>query len=101
MITCYRIPTENIILASGPTRSGDEVFIQHSPEKLLENMSKDKSVLSHIDGELVGISKLSPQALDKMVSFSEGHFSQGRRTMHYEDAMVGVSREQDIADKSH
>jgi len=90
---------ENIILASGPTRSGDEVFIQHSPGKLLENMSKDRSVLSHIDGELVGISKLSIQALEKMVTFSEGHFREGRRTMHYEDAMVGVSREQEIAIK--
>jgi len=89
-------PAENIILASGPTLSGDEVFIQFSPKKLLQNMSKDKTALSHIDGELVGISKLSPQALGKMVSFSERHYNQGRKTMHYEDAMVGVSGEQDI-----
>lgn len=89
-------PAEDIILASGPTLSGDEVFIQYSPQKLLQNMSKDKTVLSHIDAELVGISKLSRQALDKMVSFSEKHFNQGRKSMHYEDAMVGVSGEQDI-----
>jgi 2-aminoethylphosphonate-pyruvate transaminase len=89
-------PAENIILASGPTLSGDEVFIQFSSTRLLQNMSKDRSVLSHIDGELVGISKLSPQALEKMVSFSAGHYNQGRKTMHYEDAMVGVSGEQDI-----
>jgi 2-aminoethylphosphonate-pyruvate transaminase len=92
-------PGENIILASGPTRSGDEVFIQHSPERLLQNMSKDKSVLSHINGELVGISKLSLKALQKMVAFSEKHFGEGKKTMHYEDAMVGVCNEQKIAIK--
>jgi len=89
-------PTDNIILASGPTNSGDEVFIQQSPSGLLQNMSKDKTILKHIEGELVGISKLSLTALEKMITFSESHFSQGRKKMHYEDAMVGVAADQDI-----
>ena len=28
---CYLIPDEDIILASGKTHSGDEVYIQHLP----------------------------------------------------------------------
>src|SRR5215204_1737060 len=33
----------DIILASGKTNSGDEVYIQHSASGFLENMSKDRS----------------------------------------------------------
>lgn len=92
-------PADNIILASGPTNSGDEVFIQQSPSGLLQNMSKDRTILKHIEGELVGISKLSMEALAKMISFAESHFKEGRKKMHYEDAMVGVAGQQDIVIK--
>src|SRR5687768_4852069 len=49
----------DIILASGATDSGDEVFIQASTENTLQQMSKDRRILTHISGELVGISKLT------------------------------------------
>ena len=84
-------PVEDIILASGATNSGDEVFIQHSKNRFLENMSKNRSILNHIDGELVGISKLSRPTLDKMVTFSESYFNTGSRMMNYEDALVGTA----------
>lgn len=87
---------EDIILASGATYSGDEVFIQHSAEGFLQNMSKDRSILKHIEGELVGISKLSKSTLNKMVSFSEILFSNGRRMINYEDALVGTSLHHNI-----
>jgi len=86
----------DIILASGATNSGDEVYIQHSPAGLLQNMSKDRSQLKHINGELVGISKLSPVLLEKMVTFASDHFSKGRKMMNYEDALVGASLQHDI-----
>lgn len=82
---------DDIILASGATNSGDEVFIQHSSVGFLQNMSKDRSVLKHINGELVGISRLSLKALDNMASFASPYFNAGKRTMNYEDAMVGAS----------
>lgn len=82
---------EDIILASGATHSGDEVFIQHSREGFLQNMSKDRSILEHIEGELVGITKLAKSTLDKMVSFSETQFAKGKMMMNYEDALVGTS----------
>lgn len=86
----------DIILASGKTNSGDEVYIQHSPAGLLQNMSKDRSKVKHIDGELVGISKISPALLTKMVNFAGDHFAKGRMLMNYEDALVGASAEHDI-----
>jgi len=91
--------TEDIVLASGATHSGDEVFIQHSPKGFLQNMSKDRAVLDHINGELVGISKLSRPTLEKMVSFTEAHFSEGGRRMNYEDALVGTALHHDITIK--
>ncbi len=89
-------PLEDIILASGATQSGDEVFIQASPENHLQQMSKNRSILSHISGELVGISKLSVNTLQKMASFSETHFKNGNRMLNYEDALVGVGYQQPI-----
>ena len=87
---------EDIILASGATRSGDEVYIQSSAEGTLQQMSKDKNLLSHIDSELVGISKLSLATLRKMTSFSETHFKKGNRMLNYEDALVGVATKHPI-----
>ncbi len=86
----------DIVLASGATHSGDEVYIQHSSKNLLQNMSKDRTVLDHISGELVGISKLSKAALDRMVAFSELHFTAGNKTLNYEDALVGTAVNYDI-----
>jgi 2-aminoethylphosphonate-pyruvate transaminase len=84
---------ENIILASDATLSGDEVFIQSDSQGLLEGMSKDKSKLKHISGELVGISKLTLNALESMVSFAEKQYNKHDFHIHYEDAMVGISKE--------
>ena len=84
-------PKGDIILASGATASGDEVYIQHSDDGFLQNMSKDKTVLDHIDGELVGISKLSMEVLNRMTAFAEKHFEAGKKLMNYEDALVGTA----------
>ena len=89
-------PRADIILASGKTNSGDEVYIQHSGAGFLQNMSKDRNQLKHINGELVGISKISPELLEKMTVFAHGHFSRGSKKMNYEDALVGASLEHDI-----
>jgi 2-aminoethylphosphonate-pyruvate transaminase len=49
----------DIILASGRTDSQDEVFIETDTNMMLVNMSKKKDALKKIDGELVGVSKIS------------------------------------------
>ena len=87
---------EDIILASGATQSGDEVFIQTSAESNLQQMSKDRSILTQINGELVGITKLTPATVEQMATFSETHFKNGNRMLNYEDALVGVSTQHPI-----
>lgn len=86
----------DVILASGATKSGDEVYIQHSQNGMLQRMSKDPKALDHINGELVGITKLSAQALQKMTAFTEEMFAAGNKAFHYEDALVGISTQADI-----
>ncbi len=56
-------PSANLILASNATKSGDEVFLECSDEFLprLLALSKNKRDLNRIDGELIGICKLSKE----------------------------------------
>jgi 2-aminoethylphosphonate-pyruvate transaminase len=82
---------ENIILASTATNSGDEVFIQCNEHQELVNMSKAKDELDLVCGELVGISKLSINSLDRMIKFSEEHYRNDELNIHYEDALVGIA----------
>lgn len=49
---------KDLILASGFTKSNDEVFIELNEEKLI-GLSKEKNKLSTIDAEFVGITKVS------------------------------------------
>lgn len=81
----------NLILASGFTNSGDEVFIETSEHRQLINMSKKKEDLGMIHGELVGISKLSLSAYQKMCPYAEQHLP-SQPKMDYEQAMVAIAK---------
>jgi len=52
---------KDIILGSGKTGSGDEVFIQTDSNSNLAGMSKHPKDLKSLDAELVGISKVSKE----------------------------------------
>ncbi len=82
---------DDVILASDATRSGDEVFIEVDGRNLLVAMSKDMNLLTQINGELVGISKLSTAGLKAMADFAETKYLENRLDIHYEDAMVGAA----------
>lgn len=85
-------PAANVILASGPTNAGDEVWLE-APSGRLLRMSKDRASLNTICGELVGIHRVSA-ALAKALhrSFVEFVVAQGHGRMSYEtDAMVQVA----------
>ncbi|MFW6389587.1 MAG: 2-aminoethylphosphonate aminotransferase, partial [Halanaerobiales bacterium] len=85
----------DVVLASGKTDFGDEVYIEVNNNNLLVNMSKDSSQLNNIDGELVGISKLSYSTFKKMCSFGEKKF-EDNLTLDYEKVLVNISKETDI-----
>lgn len=82
----------NVILASGLTHSGDEVYIETDKDHHLIHMTKKKEKLSSVFGELVGISKLSLAAYEKMCHFAHLHLP-SQPTMDYEEALVAIGKE--------
>lgn len=85
-------PHSDVILASGPTHSEDEVYLQADAEGMLEKVSKKRNEIRTISGELVGISKVSKPFLDKMVEYAVRHHADMPK-LDYEHAMEGVSQE--------
>ncbi len=82
---------ENVILASGKTESGDEVYIETDTGGQLVNMSKRKSDLNRIDGELVGITRICADAFHTMVSLYKENEAETRR-IEYETALIRLAR---------
>jgi len=62
---------ENVILASGATNSGDEVYLEAANGHFLKALSKNKAELSSTYGELVGITKISRSLLSSMCAYYE------------------------------
>lgn len=81
----------DVILSSGRTHSGDEVFIETDSANNLVNMSKLSQELNNIYSELVGISKISIPTYKEMCLFAETQFA-SKPKIDYEDAMVGISK---------
>ena len=79
----------NVILASGKSNSHDEVYLDADDNGILNNVSKDKSVIPNPAGELVGITKLTKACLDKMVSYYTSDKSLLK--LDYENALKQVS----------
>ena len=82
---------QNVILASGATKSGDEVYLEAKDGDILQNLSKKKEQLGSIHAELVGITKLSHEALKAMCDFAQAHH-EDQPKMEYETAMTAVSQ---------
>jgi 2-aminoethylphosphonate-pyruvate transaminase len=81
---------KNVVLASGATYSGDEVYLE-APEGALRALSKNKNELRSVDGEFTGISRLTPVFLQKLCVYARDN----RNTMpklEYESAIAAVSR---------
>jgi len=85
---------QDVILASGTTHSGDEVYIE-SDDGFLIAMSKEAGELSQVHSELVGISKLSLNTYQMMCRVAEGSF-EGSPKLDYEQALVEVAREKPL-----
>jgi 2-aminoethylphosphonate-pyruvate transaminase len=78
---------QDVILASGKTNSGDEVFIETDANHYLRTLSKDVGKVSNIYGELVGISKISIKTYQKLCTWAQNH-SEIARQIHYEEAIA-------------
>lgn len=82
---------ENVILASGPSNSHDEVFLKTNEEGNLINVSKDKAIIPEPSGELVGITKISKDAILKMDNYYKSNLDTLKK-LDYEHALVELAK---------
>jgi len=79
-----------VMLGSGMTQSGDEVYIQYDAQFRLQKLSKKPDELDHISAELVGINKISTVMLTQMVDY----FNQANQPkLDYEGTMALIGAE--------
>ena len=88
---------DNCILLSGETGSGDEVYVGISGDRVV-NMSKKRSDITCLGGELVGISKISQELYRRMINICPKKCEHNRQ-YHYEDCLTDIS--DDIAIHYH
>jgi 2-aminoethylphosphonate-pyruvate transaminase len=81
---------KNVILASGPTLSGDEVYLESDAKGFVVKNSKNREEIKTLAGEMTGINRLRKSTLDKMTAFMEARLADLPK-MEYEYAMSAVS----------
>lgn len=86
---------KNVILASGPTHSEDEVYLEADENGVLTGVSKNKSEIKNVAGELVGISKVSKDFLDRMVKFYDETRAENAK-IDYEQVFKKVAKDEPI-----
>lgn len=89
-------PRPDAILLSGETRSGDEVYVETRADCLLD-MSKDRSALGQVSGELVGISKVSLALFEHMLELAGQRFESSLYIDYETDCLVAAGREYDVS----
>lgn len=81
-------PSRDCILITEESGSGDEAFVEIRDNKIYK-ISKDIAQLNRIDGEMIGISKVSYEFYNKMLeSYKDNH----NPYMNYEYMMLDISR---------
>jgi 2-aminoethylphosphonate-pyruvate transaminase len=88
-------PHSDVILASGRTGSGDEVFIETDARNYLVNMSKNQADLGSVSAELVGISKVSADTYKRMCRIAEKRFPEEPK-LDYEYVFVELAQTAEI-----
>jgi 2-aminoethylphosphonate-pyruvate transaminase len=77
-----------VMLASGETGSGDEVYIEYDTHHILKKLSKNPDDLMQVSAELVGINKISNLVFQEMVQV---FYDAKNPTLDYEGTMAMVS----------
>jgi thiamine kinase-like enzyme/choline kinase/predicted transcriptional regulator len=86
-------PQRDCVLITNESGSGDEAFVEIR-NGYLYKVSKDIHQFNHVDGEMIGVSKLSYEVYSKMVS--EFEESNNNPYMHYEYMLLDMARHYNI-----
>jgi len=86
-----QFPKDNGVLLSGPTASGDEVYVAVSDARIV-GISKDLDQIgSDIAGELVGITKVSRLLFKEMIAAAEAMFKRTIQIAYETDCLLAVA----------
>lgn len=83
-----KYPSRDCILITAESGSGDEAFVEIRDNRIYK-ISKDITQLNRIDGEMIGISKISYKFYMKMMELYEFNMNP---YMNYEYMMLDISR---------
>ncbi|MEH7253735.1 phosphotransferase [Neobacillus niacini] len=86
-------PQRDCVLITNESGSGDEAYVEIK-NGYLHKISKDKHQFNRIDGEMIGISKLSFEVYSKMVK--EYQENNKNPLIHYEYLLLDLSRQFNI-----
>jgi len=87
----------DVLLASGPTGAGDEIWLECEDGRLCAG-SKDRAALRWIDGEMVGISRISRPLARAMLELYGELRASGRPGAAYEvDTLMRCARRHPVA----
>jgi choline kinase len=89
-------PDADLLLASGPTRSGDEVFVTARDGRLIDLNKRLDPLGGPCAGELVGLTRVSPSLHREIVACS-GELLASGRPVEYETALVAAGRRHPIS----
>lgn len=85
-------PQNNVVLLSGQTNAGDEVYVETSGHTI-SAISKDTSSFNHSPtGELVGICKISLPLFKRMIDYAQIKFRTTFKVDYETDALVKVAQ---------
>ena len=85
-------PKDNVVLLSGQTNAGDEVYVETSGDTIVA-MSKSKAELgSQIAGELVGISKISYPLFERMLASTSLRFQTSLKLDYETDGLIAAAK---------
>ncbi len=90
-----RVDARDVLLMSGPTGAGDEVFVETRNGKLA-GMSKDIKSLNRVDGELVGISRLSHDFFQEVLTAAEHWFTKTLYLDYETDGFIAAVRQREM-----
>ena len=83
---------KDVILASDPLDSGDDVYIRTEQHKLVDLGKKISTDKKDIYGVLVGISKFSHEFMTSLFAKAKNDYSQGKINFHYEECILETSK---------
>lgn len=86
----------DVVLLSGPTDAGDEVYVS-AKDNRITGISKDPKQVGHIVGEWVGISRLSPDLQRAMFLWAEERFRDSLYGDYESDCLAQVAQGYDVA----